>query len=416
MVDQIADRREVFLPGPQGEPGPRGEQGLPGPGAVPADQAVAAYVAASGSATNGALQDLMGRRGRYDIFIGDSYTQAQGVSATDRWPAKFCAAEGTTELNFAVGGRGYTPSEDDFMTQLQRAKAKVDEMGIASRVRRVMIVGSRNDGNSAGLTRDQTYKTVRDAADAALAYAVSSFPRADIVVVPLLWSSGLSEHIGASNRLAAAEATFDAARILPGIHVIDNAWQWLAGRVGVVQDDGAHPNAAGHKIIAGAMRDAVTGYGGWTGGLRYQALGPSDDTWAGQMQVWQANGMSGYSGVLQLKKDIPLTSQIGLGVTIPNLALISPQNGNPIIGTSHLQRAISTAIIECDQGGRHLTFPALVVLDKKGTVNLTAWPSADGTRTSMPLTGTYPTGMLVNILPFAYPTIIGTANWAARAA
>lgn len=397
--------------------GPKGDQGLPGPGAVPADQAVAAYVASPGTDTNGALQDLLGRRGMYDVFVGDSYTSAQGVGASERWPALFCKAEGTTELNFAVAGRGYTSTQNGFKTQLQRAKARVDELGVASRVRRVMIVGSRNDGNDPALTRDQAYRAVRSAADAALAYAASTFPGADIVVVPLLWSSGLAEHVGPSNRLAAAEATFDAARMQPGVHVIDNAWQWLAGRTGVAQEDGAHPNTAGHKIIAGAMRDAVTGYGGWTGGLRYQALGPSDDTWAGQMQVWQTGGMTGYSGVLQLRKDMPLSPQIGLGVTVPALGLIAPQNGNPILGgTGLLQRAVSTAIVECDQGGKHLTFPMLVALSKRGAFNLTPWPNTDGTPGGMPLKGTYPKGMLVNILPFSYPTVVGTANWGTRTA
>lgn len=56
MVDQIIDRKTVFLPGPQGKDGPQGLRGLPGVDALPADQAVAEYVAAPDSATASALQ------------------------------------------------------------------------------------------------------------------------------------------------------------------------------------------------------------------------------------------------------------------------------------------------------------------------------------------------------------------------
>ncbi|WEV41646.1 hypothetical protein OZX57_06550 [Bifidobacterium sp. ESL0682] len=59
MVDQIFDKREVCIPGPQGEQGEQGRQGLPGVNAVPADKAVAAYLAdpdaASGRIMDGKL-------------------------------------------------------------------------------------------------------------------------------------------------------------------------------------------------------------------------------------------------------------------------------------------------------------------------------------------------------------------------
>jgi hypothetical protein len=56
MVDQIIDKRTVFLPGPQGKLGPVGPQGLPGVNAVDNDTAVAAYIGSDQSRTSAVLR------------------------------------------------------------------------------------------------------------------------------------------------------------------------------------------------------------------------------------------------------------------------------------------------------------------------------------------------------------------------
>lgn len=80
MTDQIVDRRQVFLPGPEGPQGKQGEQGLPGVNAVDNDTAVAGYVQAGRSETRAALDRLRPAAGNA-VYLGLDPTGREDISA-----------------------------------------------------------------------------------------------------------------------------------------------------------------------------------------------------------------------------------------------------------------------------------------------------------------------------------------------
>lgn len=352
---------------------------------------------------------------QYDVFIGDSYSSAQGVDANERWAAVYCRINGTMELNYAVAGQGYARGE--FEAQLNRAAEYAASQGIVHMIRHVFIVGSRNDGNDANRSRKDVYRDTYSWVGRALDCASDFFPESQIVVVPLLWSNAMEEHLAPSNRVAAAEATFDAARLRPGIFVVDDAWLWLVGRNDIMQSDGAHPNKTGQLIIASNMINVVNGFHS-TGGIRYWGRKIDHHDLSGQLQVAWSNGLVYISGILTILSGMQV-GDIVVDEGIPVLAriLVGHENGG---GLGLGPVPIGFAVIR-EVGGRPDVRSRgddsflIMTLGEEGDLVLTPrMQCGSGADSDEKDAGTWSSGTTIVIMPVVIPIPFATLDWSIR--
>jgi lysophospholipase L1-like esterase len=188
-------------------------------------------------------------------LLTDCVIVGSSNALTSTWAPEFCATWGLTQRNFAVGGSGFT-SSSNFLSQLQVAAADVAFAN--DNVALVVICDASNnirEWNNTGTTRDVTVD-----AKAAFSYARTTFPRARIVCIPVVWPADPVANVANvpggyqlawSLGLAAVVQQIQDAAFLHNVEVVDQSWTWLTGLTGVMSADGSvHPNAAGYTMVA----------------------------------------------------------------------------------------------------------------------------------------------------------------------
>ena len=200
-----------------------------------------------------------------DIFIGDSVTAAKGVNPSQGWAARFAHLDNAKEVNYAVSGRGYVggylPTPDTiFPGQLQQA---IKDYGSQSgRVKRIFVQGGFDDyvtvsGTTTGGHNPQESVAVMQTMIPKIREA---FPKAQIVLMtdpvgPLAYNT--QEH--GWNDWFQDDQTYvsglmKASQGLSNVVVVPGFWAYYWDQpASSVQNDGKHPTAEAHNLIAQRM-------------------------------------------------------------------------------------------------------------------------------------------------------------------
>lgn len=174
------------------------------------------------------------------LFIGDSLTEGYGVSRTEAYPhivAQQLKKRGYSQLSYINGAAsGATSSIGPKMVSFQLKKSRPDVV--------VYALGS-NDGLR-GVKPTETRKRINAALDILAQHKV-----------PVL----LTGQRAAPNYGPAYTKAFDSmfAEIAKerSIAFLPFLLKGVAGETALNLADGIHPNAAGHKVIAGRVADAL---------------------------------------------------------------------------------------------------------------------------------------------------------------
>lgn len=216
--------------------------------------------------------------GKNILFIGDSWTVGSGASdpATQRFSTVLCSALGMNEYNYGVGAAGFArPS-----TFQDQANSAINNMTAAQKTDTniIMIVGGVNDlRNIATETFAQVTTAINTLINtllpafpnAVICFAINSIPH-DTTTTMLDWIEEMKEYILSRNQ--------------GPVILFDSFTQMFTSNMAMFNNDLLHPNTAGHKYIAGYLRNAILG-GLYANPLRYV------DT-----ITWNRAGYSTYSG------------------------------------------------------------------------------------------------------------------------
>ncbi|HEV7185622.1 MAG TPA: SGNH/GDSL hydrolase family protein [Leifsonia sp.] len=172
------------------------------------------------------------------VVIGDSVAAGLGVQPDESWPALVASAENWQLDNLAVSGAGFVAPGDDGKTfEAQVAKA-IDVNP------RIVIVGATdNDVGTDGGTLDDAASTQLKALRAGLPHAI------------ILGTNALSGAVAQAD-LDDGDARVQQAVIAVGGHWLDLG-QPFQGQSSLVQNDGEHPTAAGHQMVAKELLAAI---------------------------------------------------------------------------------------------------------------------------------------------------------------
>lgn len=187
------------------------------------------------------------------VFLGDSYTAGTGASARSRaWPQRV-GSELEWDVNvLARGGTGFTREVDGEDATAACGKEYCESFLEAARLAAsldpdiVVLSGGRNDALQ---DEDDQTRSIEEV----LTTIEGEFPEAEVVITNPLWDDGQPP---ASLEVMSDVLQVQAERIGARFVSLD---QPLVGEEDLVDDDGVHPNDAGHRAIADAF---VTAYQG----------------------------------------------------------------------------------------------------------------------------------------------------------
>lgn len=198
----------------------------------------------------------------YAIFIGDSYVGAASLGANigERFSTQVCSMLGLTEKNYAVGGCGYVEGATPYADQLDLAINEFTSGGIdTDLVKYVFVMGSRNDHLELSTTESQLLNAAKDL----FRDINTNFPKAMLVVAPLLWDfHNVTVHAQRNIRVIK-----DALVYAKNVLVIDNMDILFCGRMDeIMYQSGAnvHYNVFGHYRAAEFVINVINGGSGFT--------------------------------------------------------------------------------------------------------------------------------------------------------
>lgn len=183
------------------------------------------------------------------VFVGTSNV----IPGT--WPEKLSQKMGWTPRNYAVAGMGYTfTGGDSFKVQLQRAAA--DPAFRNDTVAFVFIADGANDARA--------NSDVSLAAPDTIAYAVTTFPLARVIVLPALWTNSSVDLIPENRaHLMRVVNTLRTAAVTCGAEYIEGSWSWMLDEPNMVKPSEVHFNAAGYDRIVAWVQHYLRGSSTW---------------------------------------------------------------------------------------------------------------------------------------------------------
>lgn len=195
----------------------------------------------------------------FAVFIGDSYAYGNTIDdPSQTFPRLICAKLGVTCKNFATGGSGFIYGNTvniDFNNQLQNAIA--DDTFDNDKVSYVIISGGRNDATN---LENQPYFDIYTAVTTLLTNAENAFPNAKIIVVPMLYDANILPRPGYTWYCQLMKAALGTGHKAVWVK---NAYAWLCGKFGCINQDGIHPNVEGHLMISSCILDVIFGGDGF---------------------------------------------------------------------------------------------------------------------------------------------------------
>jgi lysophospholipase L1-like esterase len=259
----MIDKKQVFLPGPQGDVTPVAREARDA--AIKARNEAETFSATTQKLQDEAISALLAdrssktweanRHGGQDTMVvfGDSMTESASTTQHNWWYL-VGQALGLKTKKYGVGGMGFLNGDKRYGVQLDTALA--DSSVDRSKVRYVLVNGSTND-----IGRNTT--DLGAAVDSFAARVREAYPYADLI--------GLSTLCGANVRWIDRANNDRLADLMPqirivcqrlsagGFHVIGNAHLWLLYNTDYSQPDGLHPNDQGHQVIASQVIQALSG-------------------------------------------------------------------------------------------------------------------------------------------------------------
>lgn len=195
----------------------------------------------------------LAKRGTEFVFFGDSYGAPGIDNSYDAYmPKRINAAMGTNLHNFAIAGAGWArPGQTIAMQQTRAENGMTDEEKLNTSV--VVAMLGCND-----LLQDVGYADIVQAVKTFCTWANSTFPYADVYIVPFDW--GFSKLTIARNYLITnvmnAIFEFETANV----HIIPYAWIWNLGVASRCRNE-VHPSELGYRHIAAQILSAIDGGG-----------------------------------------------------------------------------------------------------------------------------------------------------------
>ena len=176
---------------------------------------------------------------KHAVFLGSSNV------TPGQWTTALCSELGLVEHNYAVGGAAYHPSADSFSVQADRAAA--DLSYDHDEVQLVFVADASNDVRA----RVDTM-----AVQSALVYGKlrAAFPKARVIVLPVLWPSTPSAFAAAVPGGYQVDwhewlhKDVDAMRLsarVAGCELIEDTWTWHTGRDEWMKPGEVHFNSLG---------------------------------------------------------------------------------------------------------------------------------------------------------------------------
>jgi lysophospholipase L1-like esterase len=188
------------------------------------------------------------------VIIGDSWSVGGSASDTNhRYSTLLCNRLGMTELNFGVGGAGFTRPNNTFISQVETANANTtaqqkDNTGI------VLICGGVNDlRNMSSTTAEDFLQAVVDCMNAAHNY----FP--DALIVLAIGNTMLDTYTETAQYWI-TYAQMEAVRsVTYPVLVIKNLGASVNGRAENYISDKLHLTDIGHSKFASHIANAIMG-------------------------------------------------------------------------------------------------------------------------------------------------------------
>lgn len=193
----------------------------------------------------------------YIVWIGDSYTGAAslGDDREKRYSTRVSTMLGLIEKNYAVGGCGFIIGPTPYLQQVANAVSDFDTNNLnKNKVKYFVIGGSAND-----LDQSTDITSYVSAVKAVYDDIVENFPKAQIIVIPLLYRADLLPRRAMQYLYGIKYA---AAGYSEKIRIIDHAWEWMSGNyIDILYQSGVnvHWNVAGHLIVARYVYSAIMG-------------------------------------------------------------------------------------------------------------------------------------------------------------
>lgn len=174
------------------------------------------------------------------VAIGDSIMEGHGLASDEAWLADLAISSAWNFTNLASDGSGFVTRGNDRDTF-------ADQAVVAAKLHPDVIIvsASSNDLGTSDTTIDNSTMSVIQRLHAAL-------PSAKIIAVSAIWGD-----TDVPSQLAAINAAMHKAAVLADGSYID-VGQPLAGRPDLMQADDVHPTAAGQRVLAASVSQALT--------------------------------------------------------------------------------------------------------------------------------------------------------------
>lgn len=196
------------------------------------------------------------------VVCGDSIMY--GTGQTTSLAARIANALGLTLHNYAVNQAGFTfpgtSGNSTILEQLTQAKGAVD----TDLVKYVVIAAGIND--SASTEAAHLPNATKAAAQTALSYAVTNFPKSKIIFIPMLvantplisWSSDNATGATTTNdKLLWYTALCQAAAAVSGVQLVEGGYAVTYGEDSMTSDN-IHPNDNGSDEMSKYITKAIT--------------------------------------------------------------------------------------------------------------------------------------------------------------
>lgn len=209
----------------------------------------------------GTIKTILGTNDEesFAVFIGDSYAYGNTIDdKSQTFPRLICSKLGISCKNYAVGGSGFIYGNNvniDFNNQIQNAIN--DDSFDNDKVSYVIISGGRNDATN---LETEPYFNIYTAVQNLINAAEGAFPNAKIIIVPMLYDANIIPRPMYTWYCQLMKAALGTGHKTVWVK---NAYSWLCGKFGCINEDGIHPNVEGHVMLSSCILDVIFGGDGF---------------------------------------------------------------------------------------------------------------------------------------------------------
>lgn len=269
------------------------------------------------------------------VVCGDSIMY--GTGQTTSLGSRIATALGLTLHNYAVNQAGFTfpgtTGSDTILEQLTKAKGAVN----TDLVKYVVIAAGINDSSSTEASH--LPNATKAAAQTALQYAVTNFPKSKIIFIPMLvantpmisWKSdNPSGSTTTSDKILWYTALCQASASVAGVQLVEGGYAVTYGESSMTRD-GIHPNDNGSDEMSKYIAKAIA-----TGGNIYPVKSAlcdiSDITVANSPTIANVNT---YNGIVEVSFAFKTSKSLSFNTHVFNLPDWAVPQGQVFITASN---------------------------------------------------------------------------------